>query len=346
MSYRGRGGKKKYVRSSSEGWLSSLGTSRKDQIAVPNRKTNNRGGGGRGRKNTTGRSPQNDTKPYTDLGAKKGLEQDLSVKTTTGKRQSISNNKKKQPGRYGKNTPIMPGNLNAIKSIKNDTLVCNNVKMNVKGCFEDVIALQDIKSSPYLACGNIENFVCELIKSQGKDKTVFVSMAWIKNEKILQALIEYPKRVLMVINAEDFSRKRDSKYLAYYDRLPKFQEPFHSAFYGTKSVLRALDRDENGNKYDVCRQENVRSFGNAAFDSKSGVVSILHHKVILFFEPKRLPGGKYTEKPVSFICGSFNCTKNATKNIEMTVFIESDSGAERLFNEISLLYLHSLPLKR
>jgi hypothetical protein len=238
--------------------------------------------------------------------------------------------------------PTSPKNLNDIKTINNNKIVCNNVMVNVEGCYAPMIKLDDILASEF-SMNDVENSVASWISEHGKGKTILGCMAWLSNKKILKCLIENAKRVLFLVNDEDYSSW--TKVLHYYDRLPRFEEPLHSAFFGSKSLLRALDRDNLGNKRDVCTFEPVRCFGNSAFAS-GNAASLMHNKIIIFFEEMRLPGGKIVEAPVSFITGSYNCTDNASNNLENAVFIKSKKGAEHCFYQFSIIMSHSRPLRR
>lgn len=273
-------------------------------------------------------------------------------KSTTNKHAQKSRSPKEHNGTFvdrknGKKANMTcPRNLNDIKPTnhKNNTkIVCNNVMVNIEGCYEPMIKLDDIMNCEY-SMNDVENSVIRWISTHGKGKTILGCMAWLSNKRILKCLIENAKRVLFLVNDEDYSQW--TKVLRYYDQLPRFEEPLHSAFFGSKSLLRALDRDILGNKMDVCTFESVRCFGNSAFTSGGGVSSLMHNKIIIFFEEKRLPGGKIVEEPVSFITGSYNCTDNASNNLENAVFIKSKKGAEHCFYQFSIIMSHSRPLRR
>jgi hypothetical protein len=236
----------------------------------------------------------------------------------------------------------LPRNLNAIKEAVNDKIVCNNVLIDTADCFPSKVALE--REGDYLFKGNIADHIVECIETHGKGNTVLGCMAWFTNKKILAALIKHAKRVLFVINDENVSDW--NVVLKMYDALPRFQEPLHSAFRGSKTVLRALDRDARGNRFDACTYEPVRCFGNPAFTGGGGRKALMHDKVMIFFEQVTLPGGIKTEVPVSYINGSFNYTDGASNNIENAVFLQSPLGAERFFQEFSIVFAHSRPIRR
>jgi hypothetical protein len=98
----------------------------------------------------------------------------------------------------------------------------------------------------------------------------------------------------------------------------------------------------------TCTYEPVRCFGNPSFSTNTAnaFTSLMHRKVILFFDRVRQPGGTFVEKPSSYISGSFNCTDQAPNNMETATLIVSDKGAERHFREFSIIYVYSRPLRR
>jgi hypothetical protein len=266
-----------------------------------------------------------------------------SVNKTRNEKSSVEANVTLINHKNGKKaTSKSPKNLNDIKRINNNKVVCNNVMIDVEGCYDPMIKLDDITESEF-SMNDVENSVVGWIVKHGRGKTILGCMAWLSNKKILNCLIENAKRVLFLVNDEDYSNW--PKVLRYYDRLPKFEEPLHSAFFGSKSLLRALDRDSLGNRWEVCSFEPVRCFGNSAFASKRAA-SLMHNKIIIFFEETRLPGGKIVETPVSFITGSYNCTDNASNNLENAVFLKSKKGAEHCFYQFSIIMSHSRPLRR
>src|SRR5690606_22041591 len=59
----------------------------------------------------------------------------------------------------------MPKNLNAIKDIKNNKLVCNNVVVDVEGCYEPMIVMDDIVAPnfPKFSMNDVENSVVQWI---------------------------------------------------------------------------------------------------------------------------------------------------------------------------------------
>ena len=236
-----------------------------------------------------------------------------------------------------------PKNLNDIKIINNNKIVCNNVMIDVGGCYDPAIELDDILESSF-SMNDVENSIVGWIVKHGRGKTILGCMAWLSNKKILRCLIENAKRVLFLVNDEDYSSW--TKVLHYYDLLPRFEEPLHSAFFGSKSLLRALDRDNLGNRWEFCSYEAVRCFGNSAFASGKAAASLMHNKIIVFFEETRLPGGKIVETPVSFITGSYNCTDHASNNLENALFVKSKKGAEHCFYQFSIIMPHSRPIRR
>lgn len=348
MSVRGRGGTRvKYQRGSKN----SFSIYQRTWATALNSNHTQQNDGRKSKKTSEGELYTN----LSYLGTKQGT---LSPDNKTILDEKHSNKKQQKNSRAVKTTKkkeikllqegsIIPRNLNDIKNIKNDTIVCNNVKMNVSDCFQPIVDLDDITKCK-IALSNIEDFICELIASEGNQKTIFLCMAWLKNERILTYLVKYAKRVLGLVNNEDYSTQ--PKTLAYYDALPRFKEPLHEAFKHTKSVLRTLDRDEHGNKLKECQYHPINSFGNAAFNTNSNngtnMPSIMHNKVIIFFDEVTLPGGIKAESPSSFITGSFNYTRNANNNLENAIFIKSKKGSERFFNEFSIIFVHSFPLKR
>ena len=237
-------------------------------------------------------------------------------------------------------------NLNFINRIVNGKIECNNVVVDVEGCYVPEITMDDIVAPnfPRFSMNDVENSVVNWICQYGKGNTVLVMMAWLRNKRILRCLKDSAKRVLVLVNDEDCSSW--SKTLSLYDALPKFEEPLHSAFFGSKSVLRALDRDEFGNKFERCTYETVRCFGNSSFDAGGKITSLMHNKVIIFCEEKRLEGGKIVETPTSFITGSYNCTENASNNLENAAWIPSRKGAEHAFYQFSIVMAHSRSLRR
>ena len=237
----------------------------------------------------------------------------------------------------------MPKNLNDIKNIKNNKIVCNNVMVDVEGCYEKRVTMDDLTEFPDYSMNDAEGSVVQWICEHGTGKTILVMMAWLSNKRILKCLVACAKRVLCLVNDEDYSGW--TKTLMLYDKLPKFEEPLHSAFFGSKSLMRALDRDNLGNKFDKCTFEPVRCFGNSSFGSNAAT-SLMHLKVMIFFDEKRLPGGKIVEEPTSFITGSFNCTDNAPNSLENVVWIPSKKGAEHCFYQFSIVMAYSRPIRR
>lgn len=243
-------------------------------------------------------------------------------------------------------------NLNDIKDFggSGKETIRNNVIIRVENMYSDISKLTDVGPGDVeVSLSNVENSVVEWINKYGNKKTVCFMTAWLSNPKILDSLAN-ARRVLGIVNDEDYSSW--PRVLDAYDRLKRFEEPLHSAFFGLHSMIRVYDRKKNGEMLERCSYEPVRCFGNPSLPSSSygsrrdTKGPIMHHKVIIFFEQVDVGNGRLAERPSSFICGSFNPSKSATNNLENAVWIKSKIGATRFFNEFAVILGQSRKIRR
>jgi hypothetical protein len=200
-----------------------------------------------------------------------------------------------------------------------------------------------------------------IIRRYGTGGTVLGCVAWLSNSEVLEALGTC-RRVLIVVNKEDYSRWGGGSMLKKYEALPRFDEPLSKAFEHIEGPLKALEnrRTEGDSRYLA-----VRSFGSP-LDSGgggggawrgAGRAGIEHCKYLIFFK-----GASHTKTtvdnvtgsvrretvtkdvPAAVWMGSMNMTKASESHHETAQFIESEKLATAYLEDFSQTFMHSTPL--
>ena len=213
----------------------------------------------------------------------------------------------------------------------------------------------------------ISNLV-SVIKEYGKNKTVLGCIAWLSSAEVLDAL-KTCRRVLLIINREDYERWGGGGMLKKYLELPKFDEPLSVAFEHLETVLATLENNRTKGK---SRYSSVRAFGNPSF-TIGGVTKcqgLEHCKYLIFFEsqchvkitdetndqpnfsklieisPMKKEGQEYVYKdvPCAVWTGSMNMTKASETHHENAVFIKSERTAMAYMHDFSETFMSSVPV--
>lgn len=195
--------------------------------------------------------------------------------------------------------------------------------------------------------------------------TVLGEVAWLSHPEILASLAKC-KRVLIVVNREDYTTWGSGKCLQYYNQLPRFDEPLNIAFGHLDTILNTL---EPGRKSGMSSYAPVRAYGTAN--------SLEHNKVLIFFQKRfisyrmlldenhklrrfaNLPGlyfmiqkklgknqlelddGAWFEFPHAYWTGSMNFTKKSEYHHESAELIRDDNLAWNKFMDFSATFFNS-----
>lgn len=240
-------------------------------------------------------------------------------------------------------------NLNDIikKNTTRKKVECNGVV--IKNEFKSCVKIEDTERMT-VHLMDIEGEIVNFIATTGKGKTVVACIAWFTSRPILEALIEHAKRVLIVVNEENYATNpMFSRAVELYRRLPKFQEPLCVAFDHLKTCkLRLLDRSQYGDPHVASTYDAVRCWGNRS--SSASAASLMHTKFMVFLDerPQQLSPKKKYQKIADYprwaIYGSYNFTNNAKNNCEMLTIHESDTMARLLFDYFVEIFWNSKPL--
>lgn len=205
----------------------------------------------------------------------------------------------------------------------------------------------------------------EKIEMFGQNSTVVGCVAWLSHPLILEALKKC-RRVLIVVNREDYTVWGNGKCLQYYKQLPDFDQPISVAFEHLNTILNTL---EPGRKAGKSSFASIRAYG--------ATNSLEHNKWLIFFESrfvtfrmlcddshsiqrfvdryglclalkKRLQkdnldlnDGAWFEFPCAYWTGSMNFTKRSESHHESAEFIVNDDLAFNKFLDFSATFMNS-----
>ena len=256
-------------------------------------------------------------------------------------------------------------------------VICNNQLVNNK--FRSKVKATDVEFvcsyfSHYamgpkgmLKSDLISNLV-SVIREYGKNRTVLGCVAWLSSPDVLEAL-NTCRRVLLIVNREDYNCWGGGKMLEKYQKLPKFDEPLSVAFGHLESVLATL---ENGRSSGRSQYSSVRAFGNpsthAGATGAARSQGLEHCKYLIFFDSqchKRCPDSAgnnqnsigypsalkeracdyvYKDVPCAVWTGSMNFTKASETHHENAVFIKSRNTAMAYLHDFSESFMASVPV--
>lgn len=276
------------------------------------------------------------------LASKTQRVQKTRIQSIVNNTNKTNNNESKRNTKLRKKPSSGSSNLNSIKQIKAGGIICNSITIPLK--LEEKSVSKNVKCVE-LYTNNIQYHNAECIREHGKHM-ILGCIAWFSNEEMLTAIAETTRRCLFVVNDEDYSSW--TAVLRRYERLPAFEKPLHEVFSHLKdNPLNALDRDSKGRKLNKCSFSPVRAYGNSILPgsgTSNSNSSLMHNKYMIFFK-QIVQGGKYVDIPYAVLTGSFNATKNATQNLENSVFIEDDAIAARYLADFSIIFMHSRVLR-
>ena len=206
-----------------------------------------------------------------------------------------------------------------------------------------------IKMSVYFS--DIHEKLINVIKQYGANNTVVGCIAWLSNRNIINTIAKYCKRVLFVVNNEDYSKWGNGKNPELYQKLPRFNQPLAVAFKHLNTPLNTLE--VNSNKISTSNYAPVRAYGNPC-----GKGPLLHSKYLVFFKTVTIivtnvdkdddDGQDNVEKdieiPFAVWTGSINFTEGSKNNQENAQFIINKEIAEAYFNDFSTTFMHSEPI--
>jgi len=279
------------------------------------------------------------------------------------------------PNNRAKRAKKLPQNLNDLKAIDSDYLVFQSGD-KIRNLYCSSTISHNVKTVGVYT-SDIEKHIINTIKTYGTGKIILGYIAWLSNKNILQALKDYAKAVLFMVNTENYAETNPT-LLERYKTLPTFKEPLWEVFDHLETPLKVLDKTINGKKKNKCSFAAVRCIGNASFTAhrnfenvhsnsnnnnnqqrrkstskKSSYSSLLHSKCMIFCDNVPLiehNGGEKGDvikiKPVPYcvLTGSFNMTEKAKEHLENVVVIEDPKIAMAYFIDFSMIFLGSQPL--
>jgi hypothetical protein len=199
------------------------------------------------------------------------------------------------------------------------------------------------------------------IEKHGKGKTVLGCVAWLSNERVLEALSKC-RRVIIIVNREEYSTWGGGM-LEKYARIPKFDEPLWKAFEHLGTGMSTLETHRKAGK---SQYNSVRAFGNPAFkndgspSSATGAFArkregLEHCKYLIFFDREcyiqddsdvDVPESYvYKDTPTAVWTGSMNMTKASESHHENSVFTKSKKMAMQFWNDWAETFFSSTSLK-
>ena len=171
---------------------------------------------------------------------------------------------------------------------------------------------------------------------------VFGAVAWLTNEKILDAMAKTKYGAQIVVQKEDFLRpdfgcESGSKWKEY---LRKEYDSIKSSMcrYNFNGLISCLSTSSYSD------MSSVRCVGNYNSNKKPAFPR-MHNKFLLFAKvigKGNAWGG--TVKPYAVWTGSFNFTKNATYSLENALYITNKQIVDAYFKEYSQIFALSEPL--
>lgn len=222
--------------------------------------------------------------------------------------------------------PTRVRNLNLRRNLPPGVIECNGrlVDNRWRSSFGPI---EECKVTAYF--GKLHKALTTIILNHGADTTVVGCVAWLSSPQIIHALSQC-KRVLLVVNGENFSQWGAGRTSELYTSLPWFDEPLWSAFADVGTPLAALESD--------CRRADessgyapVRVLGSNGGNGGA----LMHSKYLVFFD--RATG----RQPVSVWTGSMNFTKRSGCNVENAVFLEDEELARAYLDDFAQTFCAS-----
>ena len=205
---------------------------------------------------------------------------------------------------------------------------------------DDSVLAKDHSTSDF--SGNVRvyfrNLEAELCDHIGGADLVVGCVAWLTNERILEALAGVRGGVAIVVQKEDFLRPDlrsgsawKPRLRAAYDRLPRVPER-----HAWPGLLGAMSTCSDP------RVQPVRCVGNYNRD-RAPAFPRMHNKFLVFCRASR-QGHDLNIEPFEVWTGSFNLTYNASRSLENAVAISSERIARAYFAEWEQIEAISEPL--
>lgn len=242
---------------------------------------------------------------------------------------------------------------------------CNGVVIKVETrekTTSDGVGRVTAFASFYKTINNVEkntlmDNVIKTIIRLGRGNTMLICMAWLSHRGVLDA-VKCCRRVLAIVNREDYSTWGGGCMKSAYNDLPGFDEPLWKAFAHLNTPLCTLDRHLKNGKSSYAP---VRAFGSpsnmssgkAGRYNKYGPSANIntgfeHCKYFVFF--KKTPvtrGGKtiYLDLPNSVLTCSSNMTKTSETHHENAILIEDNPAiAEHYMLDHNTTFMSSVPV--
>lgn len=175
---------------------------------------------------------------------------------------------------------------------------------------EDLNARMPDPSTPDVVFRGVRERLVGLIEAH---PYVVACVAWVTDPVILRALASR-RGVSLVVNAEDFLRPDEGDGGSYRARLRELYDAIPHLYPDTTIPA-------------------VRCYGR---DPSLEARPRMHHKFAVFLDEDRRRVAAWT--------GSFNWTKQATRNLENAVHFEEPSAVDAFYDEWALIWMRSKPL--
>jgi hypothetical protein len=176
---------------------------------------------------------------------------------------------------------------------------------------------------------NLEERVIEKIHCAD---AVVGCVAWLTNEKILEALSNVKEGVSLIVQKEDFLRPDLAASNNYKSRL---QQQYHKL----RSMYGPIDGQFEGKSEAIGEMSDEwwidKSIRCVGFAKQKNEITIprMHHKFLVFCKYLDNFEKYWPYIPYAVWTGSFNMTFNGTQSIENAIYIENEEISESYFNE-------------
>jgi len=291
--------------------------------------------------------------------------------------ESIFSNKFKPNARVMKTTKMKfnGGNLDYNKSGENsninitrrlpEVMKCNGVILSVEtkekttteGVGKVTAFASFFKTIDGVSKNSLMDNVIKTIDRLGRGNTVLICMAWLSHRGVLNSL-KSCRRVLAIVNKEDYSTWGGGCMKTAYNDLPRFDEPLWKAFSHLNTPLCSLDRHLKNGKSSYAP---VRAFGSPSnmssqrasrynkYGPSSNINSGFEHcKFFVFFKKTSFQkDGKtiYLDLPNSVLTCSSNMTKTSETHHENAILIEDNPAiAEHYMLDHNATFMGSVPV--
>lgn len=203
----------------------------------------------------------------------------------------------------------------------------------------------------------MENVISTIYRL-GRGNTLLVCMAWLSHKGVLEA-IKSCRRVLIIVNRENYATWGGGCMKTAYNDLPRFDEPLWKAFAHFNTPLCSLDKHLKNGKSSYAA---VRAFGNPSnmsssraknyskFGASANISTGFEHcKYFVFFKkmPVLTENGetRLLDCPNSVMTCSSNMTKTSETHHENAILIEDNPKiAEHYMLDHNATFMSSVPV--